>query len=205
MAPATIIDARSDCATGYQRLRQSPACALVLVDDTGGLIGLVGERELLHHFSGRAMTRSSTALESSDISLRKALNEVRHSDRVLDSVMFSVCPICFFSGCAATARSSTIGHEPTTTCTYHPEYFLEAHAGWLPEVIAQQFVGKLAQVVDTGQMRCFDYSLDVAGETRRFEARLCRFDDNAKVISVVRDITRQLPRQRRPCTTVKPA
>lgn len=188
MAPATIIDARSDCATGYQRLRQSPACALVLVDDTGGLIGLVGERELLHHFSGRAMTRSSTALESSDISLRKALNEVRHSDRVLDSV-FSVLPDLFFR----MRRDGTIiDYRARTDDDLYvpPEYFLgKRMQDVLPEVIAQQFVGKLAQVVDTGQMRCFDYSLDVAGETRRFEARLCRFDDNAQVISVVRDIT----------------
>ncbi|MCZ4306496.1 PAS domain-containing protein [Zoogloeaceae bacterium G21618-S1] len=188
MAPVVVIDARLDCATGYQHLLKTSACALVLVDDTGGLIGLVGERELLHYFSGRATTRSTDALESTDISLRKALNEVRHSDHVLDSV-FSALPDLFFR---MRHDGTIIDYRARTGDDLYapPEYFLGKRMhDVLPKATAQQFSSKLKQVIDTGQMASFEYALEVAMHTRHFEARLCQLDDRAQVIAVVRDIT----------------
>ncbi len=188
MAPAEVIDARADCATGFQRLQRSSLRALVLVDDTGGLIGVVGERELLQHFSARSSTHAATALESPDISLRKALNEVRHSDRVLDSI-FSALPDLFFR---MRHDGTIIDYRARTDDDLYapPEYFLgKRMQDVLPEAIARQFSEKLAQVADTRQMTSFDYSLDITGQTRRFEARLCHLDDSAQIIAVVRDIT----------------
>ncbi|TVT75953.1 MAG: PAS domain S-box protein [Denitromonas halophila] len=188
MGPAECIDARADCATSLHRLQHSSAHALVLIDETGGLIGLVGERELLRHFSGRSMTRSALALESSDISLRKALNEVRYSDRVLDSV-FSALPDLFFR---MRQDGTIIDYRARTDNDLYspPEYFLgKRMQDVMPETTARQFSAKLAQMADSGEMVSFDYALDVAGQTRRFEARLCQLDDSAQVIAVVRDIT----------------
>ena len=189
MAPPPLIDARTGLRTGYHRLCETALRALVLVDDSGGLVGVVTERDLLAHFASLADPPAPTAtLEPADVSLRKALNAVRHSDRVLDSV-FSALPDLFF----CTRRDGTIidyRARQQDDLYAPPEYFLgKRMQDILPETVARQFVSRLTQAIETGQIVSLDYALDIAGEIRRYEARICPLEDHDQLIAVVRDIT----------------
>lgn len=189
MAPPPVLDARADCTTGYRHLRNTPLRALVLVDDSGGVVGVIGERELLSHFATRAEALApKPTLESTDISLRKALNAVRHSDRVLDSV-FSALPDLFF----CMRRDGTIidyRARQDDDLYAPPAYFLgKRMQDVLPEATARQFSTHLTQAINTGQLVSFDYTLEMSGDTRRFEARICPLDEHEQIIAVVRDIT----------------
>lgn len=189
MAPAPLIDARTDLHAGYRRLCETALRVLVLVDDTGGLVGVITERDLLAHFASLTTPPTpATSLESADISLRKALNAVRHSDRVLDSV-FSALPDLFF----CTRRDGTIidyRARQQDDLYAPPDYFLgKRMQDILPEAVARQFVSRLTQAIDTGQIVSFDYALDISSQIRRYEARICPLADHDQIIAVVRDIT----------------
>ncbi|MBT0961465.1 PAS domain-containing protein [Denitromonas iodatirespirans] len=188
MAPAPLIDACTDCRTALQHLQRSPLRALVLVDDSGGLVGLVGEQELLQHFAAPPTVGDGTApLESADISLGKALDAVRHSERILDSV-FSALPDLFFH----LRRDGTIIDFRARDDDLHapPDYFLgKRMQDVLPDAPARRFSQALARAADSGAVETFDYTLEVNGGPRRYEARLCPLDDSPQLIAVVRDIT----------------
>ena len=189
MAPPPLVDARTDCRTGYLRLQDSPLRGLVVVDDSGTLVGVVGEQELLQHFAAQLTPpEGSPPLESADISLGKALDAVRHSERILDSV-FSALPDLFFhlrhDGTIIDfrARHDDDLHAP-------PDYFLgKRMQDVLPDAPARRFTQALARAAASGRMETFDYTLEATAGSRRYEARLCPLDDSPQLIAVVRDIT----------------
>ncbi len=70
-----------------------------------------------------------------------------------------------------------------------PSLFLNQHTNEvLPEYLAKITLHNLNLAIETGQPREYNYSLEVSGEWREYEARLVPFDTN-KALAITRDVT----------------
>jgi len=75
-----------------------------------------------------------------------------------------------------------------------PDQFIGRHISEIfPSALAEQFLRCSGQSLQTGESQ-LEYSLNLAGEVRHFEARLVSFDD--KVLTLVRDITGRKQREK---------
>jgi PAS domain S-box-containing protein len=70
-----------------------------------------------------------------------------------------------------------------------PESFLGRHMGEvLPRPLTERFQRHFDQALRTGKGQVLEYSLEVPGGQRRFEARITQVDDE-RILAIVRDTT----------------
>ncbi|MCB2222789.1 MAG: PAS domain-containing protein [Actinobacteria bacterium] len=144
-------------------------------------------------------TRVITAI--SDITALHVAETERESTAMMQRALLQAVPdllfICDADGTYLNYHVPDRSPSPNTArredLYVPPAHFLGRRPGdVLPAELAQQMMITIATALETGAVQQFEYELPVGGESRHWEMRVSPIEGEARVLTLVRDITESM-------------